>query len=156
MNSRRSQRYWRRMFEGETGDMVKNLLTDGKWKPEEPGGSNYHVKEPFMPFWDEGDIEDKPTERQNKLFNKWCRTKNINYYDSEDSLELLLKVAVPKLKKDCGRKDPWIICVGIDKWLEWHPKGEPAKCLFEDIWFTLRHFYVLKGWRRLVWTWRMS
>ena len=27
------KRYLRRMFQGETGDIVKQLLTDGQWKP---------------------------------------------------------------------------------------------------------------------------
>lgn len=26
------------MFEGENGDMVKNILTDGQWKPNAVGG----------------------------------------------------------------------------------------------------------------------
>lgn len=156
MISSRSKRYWRHVFEGENGDIVKNILTDGQWAPSKPGGNMYGVKELFLPFWNEGDIEGKPTERQSKLFNQWCHTKNKNYYDGEDSLELLFKIALPRLKKDCGREDPWVVYVGIDKWLEWHPKENPAESLFEDIWFTLRHFYEPRGWQWLVWQWRTA
>lgn len=41
MLSGRSKRYWRRVFEGEDGDMVKNILTDGQWKPSAPYGNEY-------------------------------------------------------------------------------------------------------------------
>ncbi|GAG77369.1 unnamed protein product [marine sediment metagenome] len=41
MPSQRSKRYWRRMFEGENGDVVKNILTDGQWNPRSVGGVDY-------------------------------------------------------------------------------------------------------------------
>lgn len=143
------------MFEGEDGDMVKNILTDGQWKPNKPYGNKYGIKEPFMPFWEEGDIEGKPTERQNELFNKWCRTKNIDYYDGKDSLKLLYKYAMPRLKRDCPETTVSFCDKGIDWFKGIYPK-KASQTLFEDIWFTLRHFYEPKGWQWLVWTWRMA
>ncbi len=41
MTSLRHKMYLRRMFEGENGDFVKNLLTDGQWKPRDVGGADY-------------------------------------------------------------------------------------------------------------------
>ncbi len=46
MARRRHKRYLRRMFEGENGDCIKNILTDGKWKPSKPYGSNYKRVDP--------------------------------------------------------------------------------------------------------------
>ena len=42
MISSKSKRYWRRMFEGENGDIVKNILTDGRWKPSPPHTNEYN------------------------------------------------------------------------------------------------------------------
>lgn len=50
MASQRSKRYWRAMFEGETGDYVKNILTDGQWNPSGVGGVDYD-KEEEAPLW---------------------------------------------------------------------------------------------------------
>ena len=41
MTSSRHKRYLRRVFDGENGDIVKNILTDGQWKPSSPGGCKY-------------------------------------------------------------------------------------------------------------------
>ena len=41
MISSGSKRYWRAMFEGENGDFVKNILTDGRWNPSGVGGVDY-------------------------------------------------------------------------------------------------------------------
>ena len=125
---------------GEGAKLVKDLKS-GK----------YDIKEPYRPFQDEGYIEGKPTERQNELFNKWCRTKNINYYDGKDSLELLFKYAVPRLKKDFDNRKLGLAYYGIDKVKEFHP-DESAKWLFDDIWWTLKLFYEPKRlfWKRLM------
>ncbi len=47
MISGRSKRYWRRMFEGENGDFVKNILTDGQWNPSGVGGVDYGKEAPL-------------------------------------------------------------------------------------------------------------
>lgn len=48
MTSRRSKRYWRRVFEGENGDIVKNILTDGQWAPSKPYGNEYKPDTPAV------------------------------------------------------------------------------------------------------------
>ncbi|KKN74208.1 hypothetical protein LCGC14_0392940 [marine sediment metagenome] len=149
MISSRSKRYWRSMFEGENGDFVKNMLTDGQWNPRGVGGCKYGIEEPYRPFQDAGYEEDgPPTEKQNKLFNKYCHTKNINYYDGEDSLELLFKHTIPRLKKGFSLRQLGLIDCSIEEWRSWHP-DQTAKWLFRDVWFTLKIFYEPTFWERL-------
>lgn len=141
---------WKRLFHGH------GIPTDeGRAFVKELKSGKYDIEEPFRPFQDEGYVDGKPTERQSELFNKWCHTKNINYYDGEDSLELLFKYAVPRLRKEFDERKLGLAYHGIDKVKEFHP-NEPAKWLFGDVWFTLKFFYEPKGFSWLIWTWRTS